>query len=182
MSENLAHWHTPILAIGILKLNIIGPGVNILVAWPLSVENITGVTFKFNVVYGTLMSCPCLSGVVVLLQGIHLNWSPVVIKSTIMTSVDIVSLDNAPIEDEKFVSTDIFVVGYAHVNPSKANDLGLIYDIELQDYIPYLCGMQYTHRQKSMNLQHKVNCSDESSILEGELNYPSFSIVIELSS
>ncbi|KAL3833570.1 hypothetical protein ACJIZ3_008306 [Penstemon smallii] len=63
-----------------------------------------------------------------------------------------------------------------HVNPSRANDPGLVYDIQSKDYIPYLCGLNYTNRQVGLFLQRRVNCSEESSIPEAQLNYPSFAL------
>ncbi|KAG9148787.1 hypothetical protein Leryth_018100 [Lithospermum erythrorhizon] len=35
--------------------------------------------------------------------------------------------------------TSLFTLGAGHVNPSKENDLGLVYDIHSEDYISYLC-------------------------------------------
>ncbi|KAL0312748.1 UNVERIFIED_CONTAM: Subtilisin-like protease SBT1.7 [Sesamum radiatum] len=63
-----------------------------------------------------------------------------------------------------------------HVNPSRANNPGLVYDIQPEDYIPYLCGLNYTDRQVSSILQRNVNCSAESRIPEAQLNYPSFAL------
>ncbi|CBI34785.3 unnamed protein product, partial [Vitis vinifera] len=83
-----------------------------------------------------------------------------------------------PILDDKHMPADLFAIGAGHVNPSKANDPGLIYDIEPYDYIPYLCGLGYTNAQVEAIVLRKVNCSKESSIPEAELNYPSFSIAL----
>ncbi|KAL2543819.1 Subtilisin-like protease SBT1.7 [Forsythia ovata] len=166
---------------GILKPDIIGPGVNILAAWPVSVESNNDTKSTFNIISGTSMSCPHLSGIAALLKSAHPDWSPAAIKSAIMTTANIVNLDNTPIEDERLLPADVFATGAGHVNPSKANDPGLIYDIEARDYIPYLCGLNYTNRDISVILQRKVNCSAESSILEGQLNYPSFSIMFRSS-
>lgn len=164
-------------SLGILKPDILGPGVNILAAWPTSVENNTNTKSTFNMLSGTSMSCPHLSGVAALLKSVHPDWSPAAIKSAIMTTADVVNLAHNPIEDETFLPADIFATGSGHVNPSRANDPGLIYDIQPKDYIPYLCGLNYTNRQVGMFLQRRVNCSVESSIPEAQLNYPSFSII-----
>ncbi|KAL2543820.1 Subtilisin-like protease SBT1.2 [Forsythia ovata] len=163
---------------GILKPDIIGPGVNILAAWPVSIENNTNTTSTFNIVSGTSMSCPHLSGIAALLKSNHPNWSPAAIKSAIMTTADIVNLNNTSIEDERLLPASIFATGAGHVNPSKANDPGLIYDIEPRDYIPYLCGLNYTNRQISVISQRRVNCFAVSRILKGQLNYPSFCITL----
>ncbi|KAL9177800.1 hypothetical protein ABFS82_01G082500 [Erythranthe guttata] len=161
---------------GILKPDILGPGVNILAAWPVSVENNTNTNSTFNIISGTSMSCPHLSGVAALLKSSHPNWSPAAIKSAIMTTADVVNLALNPIEDERYVPANIFATGSGHVNPSRANDPGLVYDIKPEDYIPYLCGLNYTNRQVGFILQRKVDCSVESKIPEAQLNYPSFAI------
>ncbi|CAI9095623.1 OLC1v1031612C1 [Oldenlandia corymbosa var. corymbosa] len=167
---------------GILKPDIIGPGVNILAAWPESVENNTNTKSTFNIISGTSMSCPHLSGVAALLKSVHPDWSPAAIKSAMMTTTDLLNLGNSPIEDQRQLPANIFATGSGHVNPSRANNPGLIYDIEPKDYIPYLCGLNYTNREVGFLLQRKVNCSVESSIPEAQLNYPSFSISFKANS
>ncbi|KDP25554.1 hypothetical protein JCGZ_20710 [Jatropha curcas] len=157
---------------GILKPDIIGPGVKILAAWPVSVDNST----KFAMISGTSMSCPHLSGIAALLKNAHPDWSPAAIKSAIMTAANLVDLGGKPISDEQFVTTTVFDIGAGHVNPSRANDPGLIYDIQPDDYIPYLCGLGYSDKQVGLIVQHTVTCSNDSNVLEAQLNYPSFSI------
>ncbi|KAI3707063.1 hypothetical protein L6452_25254 [Arctium lappa] len=162
---------------GILKPDIIGPGVSILAAWPVSVDN-SSTTAPFNVVSGTSMSCPHLSGIVALLKSAHPDWSPAAIKSAIMTTADLVNLNSQPIEDETELPANLFAVGAGHVNPSKANDPGLVYDIQPVDYIPYLCGLGYSNAQVMAIVQKQVSCSNMSSIPEGQLNYPSLAVTL----
>ncbi|XP_074359105.1 subtilisin-like protease [Apium graveolens] len=161
---------------GILKPDIIGPGVSILAAWPVSVDNITNSKAKFNMISGTSMSCPHLSGVAALIKSAHPTWSPAAIKSAIMTTADQLNLNNEPIIDETGSPADLFALGAGHVNPSKASDPGLIYDNQPSDYIPYLCGLGYTDDQVGIIVNKVVSCANETSIQEAELNYPSFSI------
>ncbi|KAL0288750.1 UNVERIFIED_CONTAM: Subtilisin-like protease SBT1.2 [Sesamum angustifolium] len=163
---------------GILKPDIIGPGVNILAAWPVSVDNQTRSKSTYNMISGTSMSCPHLSGVAALLKSAHPDWTPAAIKSAIVTTADQTNLGGNPIQDERFLPADIFATGPGHVNPSRANDPGLIYDIQPNDYIPYLCGLNYTNQQVSLIVQQRVDCSRVSSIPEAQLNYPAFSIVV----
>ncbi|XP_055819651.1 subtilisin-like protease [Solanum dulcamara] len=163
---------------GILKPDIIGPGVNILAAWPSSVDNKTNTKSTFNIISGTSMSCPHLSGVAALLKSTHPNWSPAAIKSAIMTTANTVNLANDPILDERLLPANIFAIGAGHVNPSKANDPGLIYDTQFKDYLPYLCGLNYTNRQVGNLVQRKVDCREVKHIPEAQLNYPSFSITL----
>ncbi|KAJ9173502.1 hypothetical protein P3X46_016625 [Hevea brasiliensis] len=162
---------------GILKPDIIGPGVSILAAWPVSVENKTNTKATFNMISGTSMSCPHLSGIAALLKSAHPDWSPAAIKSAIMTTGDLVNLGGQPIVDERLLPADILATGAGHVNPSRASDPGLVYDIQPDDYIPYLCGLGYTDRDITYLAQRKVKCSEVQSIPEAQLNYPSFSIM-----
>ncbi|KAI3689504.1 hypothetical protein L2E82_47464 [Cichorium intybus] len=52
----------------------------------------------------------------------------------------------------------------AHVLPATQPD----------DYIPYLCGLGYSDEQVAIIAHRPIKCSRKSSILEGQLNYPSF--------
>ncbi|KAG5539740.1 hypothetical protein RHGRI_020076 [Rhododendron griersonianum] len=124
------------------------------------------------------MSCPHLAGIVALLKSAHPDWSPAAIKSAIMTTADLVNLNQNPIVDERMLPANIFATGSGHVNPSKANDPGLIYDIKPEDYIPYLCGLNYTDQEIGLITRRKVKCAEVGSIREAELNYPSFAIAL----
>ncbi|KAL7167377.1 hypothetical protein ACSBR2_037943 [Camellia fascicularis] len=163
---------------GILKPDIIGPGVNILAAWAFPLENNTDPNFNFNVISGTSMSCPHLSGIAALLKSSHPYWSPAAIKSAMMTTADLLNVQGKPILDQTLHAADIFATGAGHINPSKANDPGLVYDIQPDDYIPYLCGLGYTDMQVGIIAHRPIKCSQVSSIPEGELNYPSFSVAL----
>ncbi|XP_061348213.1 subtilisin-like protease 4 [Gastrolobium bilobum] len=163
---------------GILKPDIIGPGQSILAAWPFSQNNNTNSKLNFNIVSGTSMSCPHLSGIAALLKSSHPHWSPAAIKSAMMTSAEILNLEHKPIVDETLQPADIFATGSGHVNPSRANDPGLVYDIQPDDYIPYLCGLGYSDREVGIFARRAIKCSQTSIIPEGELNYPSFSVVL----
>ncbi|GJY30419.1 subtilisin-like protease SBT1.2 [Tanacetum coccineum] len=163
---------------GILKPDIIGPGVSILAAWAIPLAGGTNTKSPFNLMSGTSMSCPHLSGVAALIKSTHPYWSPAAIKSAIMTSADLVNLKGTPIVDETLEPADIFATGSGHVNPSKANNPGLIYDIQPDDYIPYLCGLGYTDKEVGIIAHQAVKCATKPSIPEGQLNYPSFAVTL----
>ncbi|XP_030514420.2 subtilisin-like protease 4 [Rhodamnia argentea] len=163
---------------GILKPDIIGPGVNILAAWPFPIRNDTKAKYYFDIISGTSMSCPHLSGIVALIKGVHPDWSPAAIKSAIMTSAKQLNIKQNPILDEQLQPADVFAIGAGHVDAVKAIDPGFVYDIQPDDYIPYLCGLGYTDKQVGTIAHKTVKCSGVSSIPEGELNYPSFSVTL----
>ncbi|KAE8659118.1 hypothetical protein F3Y22_tig00116964pilonHSYRG00116 [Hibiscus syriacus] len=61
--------------------------------------------------------------------------------------------------------------GAGHINPNKAMDPGLIYDIDWQGYVDFLCGLGYNDTEmKTILRQSQWNCSHEGS----DVNYPSF--------
>ncbi|XP_038725587.1 subtilisin-like protease [Tripterygium wilfordii] len=165
---------------GILKPDIIGPGVDILAAWISANKNQDHSNKNrkpsFQMISGTSMSCPHLSGIAALLKSSHPHWSPAAIKSAIITTAYTTNRGNNPITDENLVDANIFDIGAGHVDPSRANDPGLIYDIQTHDYISYLCGLDYSDDQVTTIVRSDVKCSKILSIPEAELNYPSFSV------
>jgi subtilisin family serine protease len=161
---------------GILKPDILGPGVRILAAWLHPVDNRLNTTPGFNVISGTSMATPHLSGIAALLKSSHPDWSPAAIKSAMMTTANLTNLGGTPITDDTFDPVNVFSIGSGHVNPTKADDPGLIYDIQPDDYIPYLCGLGYNDTAIGIIVQRSVTCRNSSSIPEAQLNYPSFSL------
>ncbi|GKB54517.1 peptidase S8/S53 domain-containing protein [Tanacetum coccineum] len=102
---------------GILKPDIVGPGVDILAAWHKSVDNNTGTQATFNIISGTSMSCPHLAGVAALIKSTHPDWSPAAIKSAILTTASNVSLNGRFIVDERDHPADIFTIGSGNSGP-----------------------------------------------------------------
>ena len=55
-------------------------------------------------------------------------------------------------------------------------DPRLVYDIEIQDYIDYLCGLNYTIRQiRTITGTSHFTC-DSANL---DLNYPSFIVILK---
>ncbi|EYU39048.1 hypothetical protein ABFS82_01G084400 [Erythranthe guttata] len=159
---------------GILKPDILGPGVNILAAWYRSVDNAKPAA-AFYMDSGTSMACPHLSAVAALIKKAHPNWSPAMIKSAMMTTASQLNRDQKPILDGSTnLPADVFATGAGHVNPKLALDPGLVYDITSQDYISYLCSL-YSEKEVEVIVREKVNCSG-LGIPEAQLNYPSFAV------
>ncbi|GFP86484.1 subtilisin-like protease [Phtheirospermum japonicum] len=162
---------------GILKPDIIGPGASILAAWNVPIDkNRNGkAVANFNIMSGTSMSCPHLSGIAALIKSAHPDWSPAMIKSAIMTTATQTNLNDGQILDERYLPADIFAIGAGHVNPSGALDPGLVYDIKIHDYVSYLCSI-YNAIQVRVIVGEKINCRKYKGISEAQLNYPSFAV------
>ncbi|XP_042386285.1 subtilisin-like protease 4 [Zingiber officinale] len=145
---------------GILKPDISGPGLNIFAAWINPSSDAPGYAIKS----GTSVATPHLSGVAALLKAAHPTWSPAAIKSAIITTA------NADMPDELLKPALYFAKGAGHVNPNKATDPGLIYDITSDDYISYICGKFGKEGARTI-ARGVVDCS--KTVTEEELNYPS---------
>ncbi|KAK9984510.1 hypothetical protein SO802_034035 [Lithocarpus litseifolius] len=149
-----------LVSTGTLKPDVIGLGTNILAAWPtiFTPRNNDNLNSALKMNSGTLMSCPHLSGMAALLKSSHPDWSPATIKFVIITTFNALNLEGKPIFYYNMVPANIFATGAGHVNPSKANDPGLIYDIQPGDYIPYLCGLNYAKKELALIVSRTVKC------------------------
>ncbi|PHT96111.1 hypothetical protein T459_03993 [Capsicum annuum] len=87
-----------------------------------------------------------------------------------MTTANTVNLANNPILDERLLPANIFATGAGHANPSRANDPGLVYDTQFKDYLPYLCGLNYTNAQVSNLLQRVSMIVTPSTLNFSKLN------------
>jgi hypothetical protein len=116
----------------LLKPDLVAPGVAILAA----VAPPGNGGLEFNVYDGTSMSSPHVAGIAALLKELHPGWSPMAIKSALMTSAGNV-LDGRDTDPSV-----IFRQGAGHVQPLGAADPGLVFDAGLADWLGFLCGTQ----------------------------------------
>ncbi|KAJ7962277.1 Subtilisin-like protease [Quillaja saponaria] len=170
----------------VIKPDVTAPGVNILAAWP----PITSPTLLksdkrrvlFNIISGTSMSCPHVSGIAALIKSVHKDWSPAAIKSALMTTACTLNNRRAPIADVGANSSQFatpFAFGSGHVDPESASDPGLIYDITGQDYLNYLCSLKYNSTQIALLSRENFTCPKNAVLQPGDLNYPSFSVLFD---
>ncbi|KAJ8567746.1 hypothetical protein K7X08_019954 [Anisodus acutangulus] len=155
----------------ILKPDIAAPGLNILAAWSPAVSRL-----NFNILSGTSMACPHITGVVALLKAVHPSWSPSAIKSAIMTTAKLSDMHHKPIiVDPKGKRATPFDFGSGFVNPTKVLDPGLIYDAQPADYRAFLCSIGYD--EKSLHLITRDNSTcDQTFASPNALNYPSITV------
>ncbi|KAL6659044.1 hypothetical protein ACP70R_003084 [Stipagrostis hirtigluma subsp. patula] len=164
---------------GILKPDIIGPGVNVIAAWPFKVgpEKVDQQHKMFNSISGTSMSAPHLSGIAAIIKSAHPDWSPAAIKSAIMTTAYVMYDNKKPILDEKLNPAGHFTIGSGHVNPSQVMNPGLVYETDEQQYIPYLCGLGYKDSEVEIITHQKDAYKNGGKIAEADLNYPSIAVL-----
>ncbi|TYG88472.1 hypothetical protein ES288_A12G024100v1 [Gossypium darwinii] len=165
----------------ILKPDILAPGVDILAAWTpnrgfVPIGDHDYLLTDYAIVSGTSMSCPHAAGIATLLKATHRDWSSAAIRSAMMTTADVIDNANGRIIDMiTGVAGTPLDFGTGHINPNKAIDPGLVYDIEIQEYINYLCGLNYTSKQiRTITGMRHFKC--DSATLD--LNYPSFIILL----
>ncbi|KAL6660316.1 hypothetical protein ACP70R_002438 [Stipagrostis hirtigluma subsp. patula] len=168
----------------VLKPDVVAPGVNIIAAWPgnLGPSGLEDDARRsnFTVLSGTSMACPHVSGIAALVRSAHPSWSPAMVRSAIMTTADITDRRGKPIMDGDGGRADVFAMGAGHVNPARAVDPGLVYDIQPADYVTHLCTLGYTHMEIFKITHAGVNCS---AVLQQDrgftLNYPSIAVALK---
>ena len=148
----------PALAAGgdMLKPDIMAPGVAILAAVSPASPAAPGRNFDFY--QGTSMSSPHIAGIGALMKQRHPDWSPMMIKSALMTTASQLRNNGTPI------AGGVFAIGSGHVDPNKAVDPGLVYDAGFNDWLGFLCG------------SGQLTGCGALTIDPSDLNYPSIAI------
>ncbi|TKY57876.1 Subtilisin protease SBT1.7 [Spatholobus suberectus] len=171
----------------ILKPDLIAPGVNILAGWTGAVGP-TGLTVdnrhvSFNIISGTSMSCPHVSGLAAILKGAHPQWSPAAIRSALMTTAYASYKNGETIQD---VATGQpatpFDYGAGHVDPVAALDPGLVYDADVDGYLNFFCALNYTSFQIKLAARRDFACDPKKEYRVEDFNYPSFAVPLETAS
>ncbi|KAG6475549.1 hypothetical protein ZIOFF_064777 [Zingiber officinale] len=114
---------------GVLKPDVAAPGVSILGA-----ERDSYVLGS-----GTSAACPHVSGVVALLKSLHPDWSHAAIKSALVTTASNINAYGMPIQAESTPRkiADPFDLGGGQIDPNRASDPGLVYDIDPREYFEF---------------------------------------------
>ncbi|TVU39906.1 hypothetical protein EJB05_13350 [Eragrostis curvula] len=159
---------------GIIKPDISAPGVDILAAWtPLStvsgLDKVDDRHVPYNIISGTSMACPHVTGAAAYVKSVHPDWSPAAVLSALVTTATPVTA--AP-EAE-------FAHGAGQVNPLGARYPGLVYDAGEADYIAFLCAQGYNASQlATMTGSSSAACPKDQKNAVGDLNYPSIAVPV----
>ncbi|HKX68119.1 MAG TPA: S8 family peptidase, partial [Intrasporangium sp.] len=140
----------------LLKPDVIAPGQDILAAY----SPMTNQGYGFNQISGTSMSSPHVAGLAALLKDLRPGWSPMAIKSALMTTgYDV--LDNASVSDRAFRQ------GAGHVEPNKAASPGLVYESSWNDWLAFLCGSSRAVGAATCTALTNAGYSTDASDLNG---------------
>ncbi|XP_065847645.1 CO(2)-response secreted protease-like [Euphorbia lathyris] len=171
------------LSRNILKPDIAAPGVDMLAAWK---GNDTDEAPKgkqpprFNVISGTSMSCPHVSGLAAEVKLHNPTWGPSAIKSAIMTTASQTNNVKEAITTDSGAKATAYDYGAGEISTAAPLQAGLVYDTNTTDYINFLCYYGYDTSQIkiiSTNLPNNFSCpKDSTSDLISNINYPSIAI------
>ncbi|XP_052196829.1 subtilisin-like serine-protease S [Diospyros lotus] len=156
---------------GILKPDVTAPGLNILAAWsPANGRK------HSNILSGTSMACPHVTGITALIRAVHPSWSPSAIKSAIMTTATVFDKNHIPITvAPQGRRGNAFDYGAGFLNPTRVLDPGLIYDAKPADYKAFLCSIGYNEKMLHLVTGDNSTC-DQTFATATSLNYPSITV------
>lgn len=150
----------------LLKPDITAPGVDIIAAVsPMGPEN----GKNFDAMSGTSMSAPHIAGIAALIKSKNPSWSPMAVKSAMMTTASQLDNTGAPIQRSGETATPLDM-GAGHVVPKSAFTPGLVYDSTPVDWARYACGIN------QLQTIDPTICDEVGSIDPSNLNYPSIAI------
>jgi subtilisin family serine protease len=119
----------------IAKPDLTAPGVDILGANTPTPAETQRPGESFQIISGTSMASPQVTGAAALLTQLAPTWSPAEMRSALMTTAQ----PKIREEDEK-TPADAFEMGAGRIDPTRAADPGLVVDAGLVDYARYLKG------------------------------------------
>ncbi|CAM8916489.1 unnamed protein product [Rhodiola kirilowii] len=157
-----------------MKPDVVAPGVQILAAYPPYIPPIEGdpSSVTYNVISGTSMASPHVAGAIAYIKSQHPNWSPSALKSALMTSARSLNASMHPDGE--------FAYGSGLIDPIKAVDPGLIYDISKYDYVNIICSVydaETCHKISGKPCECPVQ-----KLAQVDLNYPSMTAKVNASS
>ena len=130
----------------ILKPDITAPGVDVLASLAPYDPNY-GQMYGF--LAGTSMSSPHIAGIGAMMKQLHPDWSPMAIKSAIMTGAYQDNNQGEPIQAPDpdggpgaLKDADPFNFGAGHVNPQAASATPLVYNSTPTEWVQWMCGTQ----------------------------------------
>lgn len=72
------------------------------------------------------------------------------------------------------LKTSPFSYGAGHVQPNRAMDPGLVYDLSFDDYLIFLCSLNYNQSQITLFSEQPYSCPKKVILID--FNYPSITV------
>ncbi|MGZ0147353.1 S8 family serine peptidase [Kribbella sp. WER1] len=148
----------------LLKPDIMAPGTNVLAAT--TAFSAAGGEYAF--MSGTSMATPHIAGIAAVLKSAHPAWSPMAIKSAMMTTATDQDTSGKPIKNDSGSAANPFGYGAGEVQPRYGMDPGLVYDSTYTDWTKFVCGSGQVPNTHELCGGGKIDLSD--------LNYPTIAI------
>ncbi|XP_043708286.1 subtilisin-like protease SBT4.4 isoform X2 [Telopea speciosissima] len=159
----------------ILKPDISAPGVYILAAFSPFASPSGSIMdkrrVKFSILSGTSMACPHATGAAAYVKSFHPDWSPSAIKSSLMTTAWRMNSTRNPDAE--------FAYGAGNIDPVKAINPGLVYEILKDDYIKFLCNIGWDTKRVRIVSGGNSSCQEGTKGTALDLNYPSMTAYIQ---
>ncbi|XP_043708285.1 subtilisin-like protease SBT4.4 isoform X1 [Telopea speciosissima] len=159
----------------ILKPDISAPGVDILAAFSTFASPSNSIkdtrSVKFSILSGTSMACPHVTGAAAYVKSFHPDWSPSAIKSALMTTAWQMNATRNPDAE--------FAYGAGNIDPVKATNPGLVYEILRDDYIKFLCNIGWDTQRVGIVSGGNSSCQEGTKGTALDLNYPSMTAYLQ---
>lgn len=154
----------PVLVAGgdLLKPDIIAPGVDVLAA----VAPPSNRGLKYDLYSGTSMSAPHIAGLAAFMLGERPNWSPMQIKSAMMTTATSVRKTNGG------MSRDAFAQGAGQVKPRKFFDPGLFVTSNATQWRGWLADQGYSTGVPALDAKSLNVPSIADGSMTGPVTFP----------
>ncbi|TYH36540.1 hypothetical protein ES332_D13G272100v1 [Gossypium tomentosum] len=147
----------------VLKPDICAPGEDILCANKYDAQNMYA---HYQVMSDTSMANAVVAGMLSYIKTFHKDWGIARIKSAIMTSANpVIKSSNAA----------VLAMGSGCINPLKAMNPGLVYDISPEEYRRYLLSREGELEYLAL-MEENI---EGEKILGTDLNLPNFSLVLD---
>ncbi|MET8979981.1 S8 family peptidase [Streptomyces sp. NPDC004539] len=154
----------------LLKPDIAAPGRLVLAG--VVPDDESGEPERFGFLEGTSMAAPHIAGLAALLKQLHPDWSPMEVKSALMTTATTVDNEDKPMGRENAQSATPLDHGAGSPRAALAADPGLVYDSTSADWNAYLCGLRIRPTAEGGG----DPCASIRPIDPSDLNHPSIAV------
>ncbi|MGW1274101.1 S8 family serine peptidase, partial [Streptomyces sp. NPDC002491] len=154
----------------LLKPDIAAPGQLVLAG--VVPDGDSGSAARFGFFDGTSMATPHIAGLAALLKQLHPDWSPMEIKSALMTTATTTDNEGGPVARQDGGKATPLDLGAGSPRAGLAADPGLVYDSTSADWTSYLCGL----RLRPATGDGGDVCATTRPVDAGDLNQPAIAV------